>query len=124
MKIKYVKYQFIKLVNEIKVENELLQVYNNELKEEIEELRKQMVMAGEPLADGVIGGVNDQTPTLHSSMYHEHENDNHSTVSSSRMDEDSIEGVDAIMMNTFGGIQNSTEKGINDSSVFLCFFEI
>ena len=47
-----------KTVNEIKTENELLQIYNNELKQEIEELR-QHYLHGDP--------------PLHSSMYHEHE---------------------------------------------------
>ena len=92
-------------MNEIKAENELLQVYNNELKEEIEELRKQIVVTG---ADGDVG-VNDQAPTLHSSMYREHEEVDNSSIISSKMEEDSIEGDDVIINNF--EMQSSIEKG-------------
>ena len=92
-----------KTVNEIKAENELLQVYNNELKEEIAELQKQqeqMIMA--------VGGVAEHSPTLHSSMYREHDED-----SSSKMEADSIEeGTFGMGLCGGGDDENcSSEKG-------------
>ena len=66
-----------KTVNEIKTENELLQMHNLELKEEIEELLRKHHKEQEQLQLKKIAAVDvddvAERPRLHSSMYHENE---------------------------------------------------